>query len=158
VSDELRPTRASEELEGNEWCDVTAGRENGTPSVKGSDITLRQAGVQSVEADNLVIRQGGVVRAQADHLEMLQGGVLLAQTETANLTASRAGVLLSGGQVRLEQTGVSAHNCRTVLLLTKQVDGTVHTAFGPRDSVIFGVAVGAAAGLILSLFRLLRRR
>lgn len=182
MSDELRPTRASEELEGNEWCDVTAGRENGTPSVKGSDITLRQAGVQSVEADNLVIRQGGVVRAQADHLEMLQGGVLLAQTETANLTASRAGVLLSGGQVRLEQTGVktllsggdvtmdqsgavvlaarnvSAHNCRTVLLLTKQVDGTVHTAFGPRDSVIFGVAVGAAAGLILSLFRLLRRR
>jgi hypothetical protein len=186
MNNELQATHESEELEGGEMGDVTAESvdiaQGGARNVKGTHVTLRQAGAQSVQADNVVIRQGGVVRAQADHLEMLQGGIVLAQTKTANLTASHAGVVIAGGQVRMEQAGaktllsggdvtmdqsgavvmaarnVTAKNCNTVLLIAPQVEGTVHTAFGPRESVIFGVVAGAVTGLVLSLFRLVRRR
>lgn len=113
---------------------------------------------------------------------MLQGGIVLARTQTADLTASEAGVVLSEGAVTMEQAGaqvllargdvtmdqsgavamiarnVKAENSGTVLLLARQVEGTVNAAFGPRESVIFGAVAGAVAGLVLLLARLARRR
>ena len=175
-----------EEQESGDVGDVSAELVNitqgGARNVTGTQVTLRQAGAQTVTAENLVIRQGGVVKAQADQLEMLQGGVMLAQTQTASLTASQAGAILSEGDVTMEQSGaqlllargdvtmdqsgaaavvarnVKTENSGTVFLLAREVEGTVNTAFGPRESVIFGTVVGAVAGLVLLLARLARRR
>ena len=123
----------------------------------------------------------GGVKAQAEQLEMRQGGIVLAQTQTAHLTASRAGVLLSEGDVAMEQAGaqvllargdvtmdqsgavamvarnVKAENSGVVFLLARDVDGTVNAAFGPRESVIFGAVAGAVAGLVMLLAKLSRR-
>lgn len=166
--------------------DVTAESVNiiqgGARNVQGTHVTLRQAGAQSITADSLVIRQGGVVKAQADQVDMLQGGIVFAKTQTANLTASQAGAILSEGNVTMEQAGaqmllargdvtmelsgavvmaarnVKAENSGVVFLLASQVEGTVNTAFGPRESVIFGAVAGALAGLVLLLARLSRRK
>lgn len=156
--------------------------QGGAREVKGTNVTIRQGGAQTINAENLVIRQGGVCKAQADRLEMLQGGVMLAQTETANLTASHAGVLLARGDVTMNQAGaqvllaqrdvtmdqagalvmaarnVKAENCGTVLLVAGRVEGNIKTAFGPRESAIFGAVAGGVAGLVLMLGRLARQR
>ena len=189
MDNELTTTHEDEDSakpEGGKMGDMTAESvdisQEGARNVKATHITLRQAGAQSVTADNVVIRQGGAIKAQADRLEVLQGGIVLAQTQTASLTASQAGVVISGGSVRMEQAAaktllsggdvtmdqsgavviaarsVKAEKCSTVLLLARQVEGTVNTAFGPRESVIFAVVAGAVAGVVLSLFRLVRRR
>jgi hypothetical protein len=186
MDNEHQTIHESEGLGTGQIGDVTAESvdiaQGGARNVKGTHVTLRQAGAQSVTADNVVIRQGGAIKAQTERLEMFQGGIGLVQTQTATLTASQAGVVVSGGNVRMEQAGartllsggdvtmdqsgaivmaarnVKAENCGTVLLLARQVEGTVNTAFGPRESVIFGVVAGAAAGLVLSLIRLGRRR
>jgi len=175
-----------EEQERSDTGDVTAESVNitqgGARNVKGTHVTLRQAGAQSITADNLVIRQGGVVKARADRLEMLGGGIVFAQTQTASLTASQAGAVLSEGNVTMEQSGaqvllargdvtmdqsgaiamvarnVKAENSGVVFLLASEVEGTVNAAFGPRESVIFGAVAGAVAGLVLLLARLARRR
>jgi hypothetical protein len=189
MNKEMENAPAGENLEGQEGGDlgdITVETVNitqgGARDVKATQVTLRQGGAQSVTAENLVIRQGGVVKAEADHLEMLQGGVVFAQTETASLTASQAGAVLSEGDVAMDQAGVQvllargdvrmdqsgaivmaarnvkAENCGTVLLIANQVEGTVNTAFGPRESVLFGAVAGAVAGLVLLLARLARRR
>jgi hypothetical protein len=185
---ETKNTHAGEEVqkqERDDMRDVAAETVNitqgGARNVQGTHVTLRQAGVQSVTADNLVIRQGGVVKAEADRLEMLQGGVGLARTQTAHLTASQAGAVLSEGDVTMEQSGaqmlmtrgevtmdqsgavammarsVKAENSGVVFLLANEVEGTVNAAFGPRESVIFGVVAGAVAGLVMLLAKLSRR-
>jgi len=156
--------------------------QGGARSVQGTNVTLRQAGAQSVTADKLVVRQGGVVQAKADHVEMVGGGIALAQTQTASLTASQAGAVLSEGEVRMEQSGarllltrgdvtmdqsgavamiarnVKTENSGTVFLFASQVEGTVNTAFGPRESVIFGSVAGLVMGLVVLLARLARRK
>jgi len=58
----------------------------------------------------------------------------------------------------LAARNVKAQNCGTLLLLAGHVEGDVNTAFGPRESAIFGVVVGAVAGLVLLLARLVQRR
>ena len=174
-----------EEQERNDMGDVTAETVNitqgGARNVQATHVTLRQAGAQSVTAENLIIRQGGVGKAQVDHLEMLQGGIGFARTQTADLTASQAGAVLSEGDVSMEQSGaqlllargevtmdqsgavvmmarnVRAENSGVVFLLANEVEGTVNAAFGPRESVIFGAVAGAVAGLVLLLAKLSRR-
>jgi hypothetical protein len=71
----------------------------------------------------VVIRQGGIVKAQADNLEMLQVGIVLARTEKASLTASEAGVVLSNGNVTMEQAG--AHMLLTRGDVTMDQSGAV---------------------------------
>jgi hypothetical protein len=162
-----------------ETVDITQG---GARRVEGKDVTLRQAGAQSVQADNLVIRQGGALKAQAEHLEMIESGLVLSRARSTNMTASHAAVVLSGGDVTMDQAGarvvvargdvtmdqagsvvlaapsVKAQNCGTLLLIAGRVEGDVRAAFGPRESAIFGAVAGTLAGLVLLLARLVRAR
>lgn len=148
--------------------------------VEAHDVVMRQAGARSIQADTVTVRQGGVVQAQAERLDLLQGGVVLAQTREARMTASEAGLVCAGGPVEMDQSGavallareaVTMDQCGTVLmvapevhadeanavfLLAGRVDGDVHSVFGPRESLLFGAAAGAAAGLGFLLTRRLR--
>ena len=114
-------------------------------------------------------------------MEISQGAIGVAQAQAANLTASRVGVALSGGDVTMDQAAarvvlargdvtmdqsgavamaarsVKAKNCGTLLLLAGQVEGEVNAAFGPREAAVFGAVAGAVAGLVFFLAQLLRR-
>jgi hypothetical protein len=150
--------------------------------VYGQNITIRQGCMQSVKGDQITIRQGVMGKAEADTLEMFQGGVLLAQSETASLTATEAGVVISRGDVTMDQSAVkllvSKGNvtmdqsasvilvanelqtpaATTVFLVAKKVEGTVHTTFGPRESVIFAIVAGLVSGIVLALASLIKKK
>ena len=146
----------------------------GADAVKAETVHIEQGGANSVTADHLTVRQGGVVKANVKQLEMLQGGILLAQTDTAHLTASNTGVLLARGEVKMDQSSAQAmlvggdvsmnqsgavvmvaRNVKTdeksgvVFLIAQKVEGNVHPMFGPRESVLFGIVAGLAAGVVL---------
>jgi hypothetical protein len=85
----------------------------------------------------------------------------------ASLDQSMARVLVAAGDVKMDQSGAAllvANNVHTesgagtVLLIARNVEGNVTTLFGRQESIIFGVAAGAVAGVILMLGNLFRRR
>jgi hypothetical protein len=45
-----------------------------------------------------------------------------------------------------------------VFLFARKVNGNVTTAFGPRESVLFGAVAGLVAGVMLMLGGLFRRK
>jgi hypothetical protein len=154
----------------------------GTGRVEAKTVTVRQGGVQSAKADQIVVRQGGVVQAQADHIEILQGGLVYGRTQTANLTASSAvalvaggditmdqsitRVLVSGGNVNLDQSAavaviarsVRVQNSNPVLLLAQNVEGDVTPMFGPRESLMYGVASGLVVGVVILVAQIFKKR
>jgi len=155
-----------------ETANVTRG---GAGDVRGNEVTMRQAGARSVSANHLTIRQGGAVRAQTGHLEMQQGGVMLCRAESASLTASQAGAVLTRGDVTMDQASarflvagggvtmdqggailmasreVKADHCGVVFLVAGRVDGTVNAVFDLRESAARAAALGVAAGGLLAM-------
>ncbi len=123
------------------------------------------------------------MRAKAENLEMLQAGAGMIQTGTAQLTASNAGALIANGnitmdqsasrvmvvngEVTLDQSGAvllvanqvhTGSSSGTVFLIARKVDGNVNTAFGPRESVLFGAVAGLVMGVIMMIGGLFRRK
>ena len=154
-----------------ETANVTRGAAG---DVRGNEVTMRQAGARSVSANQLTIRQGGALRAQAGRLEMQQGGVMLCRAESASLTASQAGAVMTRGDVTMDQSGarllpaggavtmdqggavvvasreVKADQCGVVFLVAGRVDGTVNAVFDLRESATRAAALGVAAGGLLA--------
>lgn len=143
-------------------------------NVEAGTVNMNQAGAMRIAASTVTIKQGGAAMVKSDTFTVQQGGMLVGQAQQANLTTSRAGavvagqdanmsmsganVLVSGRDVKMENSGtflmvtgrdVSMQNSGTLLLFTRQVNGTVNTAFGPRESVIFGAVAGVVMGLVL---------
>ncbi|HSV86826.1 MAG TPA: hypothetical protein VLH85_09640 [Levilinea sp.] len=150
--------------------------------VYGQNITIRQGCMKDVKGDHITVRQGGMLKAEAETLEMFQGGVLMARAETANLTAVEAGVVISSGDVTMDQSAVKVlvsngnvvmdqsasvvlvanklqtPAATTVFLVAKHVEGTVHTTFGPRESVLFAIVSGLVAGIVLAIASLVKKK
>lgn len=62
------------------------------------------------------------------------------------------------GAVVIAAREVKADHSGAVVVLASRVEGEVKTLFGPRESILLGIAAGAAAGLILLLGRRLGER
>ena len=146
--------------------------------IKGDSITMCQVTARSVQGEKLLARQGVIVRAQTGQLKMIQGGAAVIQTEKADLSTSGSVLILSGGDVNMDQSGsklllskgnismdqsgviamaanrIETKNSSAVFMIAQNVEGSVNTMFGPRESLIFG----AAAGLVAGLFYLFGRR
>jgi hypothetical protein len=154
----------------------------GANTVQGDTVHIEQGGATSVTADHLTVRQGGVVKAEVRQLEMFQGGIVLAKTETAHLSAMSAAVVQAQGEVKMEQSwarallasgnvsmnqsgavvmfarDVKAEKSGVTFLFARKVEGSVAAMFGPRESVLFGLVAGLAAGLVLLVSKQLKLR
>jgi hypothetical protein len=150
--------------------------------VYGQNVTIRQGGMKNVKADHVTIRQGGMLKADAENIELFQGGIGLVRTQTANFTASNAGVVVAAGEVKMDQSAARvlvaggnvtmdqsaaavlvANNLHTpsastVFLIAKNVEGNVVTKFGQRESILFAVVSGLVMGVVLSIASLLRKK
>lgn len=147
------------------------------------EVTIRQGGATSIEADQAQIIQGGVAKVKADSFEVTSGGVMFAQTQDATLNNSSAKLLVAGGHTQLNnsqallavagngmelvQSGTTVlispkvtldKASGVVFLVAKDVHGDVNTAFGPRDSILFGLVAGATAAAVTLLVRLASRK
>jgi hypothetical protein len=90
------------------------------------------------------------------------------------MTASKAAVIVNQGNVNVDQCGVQVvvtkgnvqvhqsrsvatianhvtleNNSSVVFLFARNVDGEVKTQFGPKESALFGIMAGLAAGVVL---------
>ncbi|MCK4671363.1 MAG: hypothetical protein KAT47_02400 [Candidatus Aegiribacteria sp.] len=164
--------RSSKEAEsaGKKEKTINISRTN-VDEIKGDSITMCQVTARSVQGEKLLMRQGGIGRAQTRQLNMVQGGAGVIQAEKADLSTSSSVLILSGGDVNMDQSGskfllsrgnismdqsgviamaakrIEVKNSSTVLMIAQNVEGSVNTMFGPRESLIFGAAAGLVAGL-----------
>jgi hypothetical protein len=150
--------------------------------VYGQNVTIRQGGMKNVKGDHITVRQGGMLKADAESIELFQGGVGLVRTQTANFTASNAGIVVAGSEVSMDQSAtrilvaggnvtmdqsaaavlvannLTTPSASTVFLIAKNVEGNVTTKFGQRESILFAVVSGLVMGVVLSIASLFKKR
>ena len=137
--------------------------------------SVTQGFASHVSGTIVTVKQGSSITTTADQLDLFQGIVGLARANEVKFAAAQAGVVLAGGTVAMDQSGVGvlttqgtvsmeksgvlllcanevhAEHSGAVFLLAKKVGGSVKTLFGPRESLIVGAAAGIAAGLVVAL-------
>jgi hypothetical protein len=120
--------------------DVNAHNLNASSSFLGVSQSSVMSGKNSI-----------IVAARADSMELnnsLAGGIY---SETASLgPGAQAGILVSGQ--------VSGESIRTVVLVARNVEGTVQTMLDTRQVALASALAGAACGLVLLAGQFLFRR
>ena len=154
--------------------DITQG---GAAHVEATSVSITQGGISTAEATTIDIRQGGIQRATATDIAVSQGAIGMAQGDRVSLemgaagvaigdevrvTQSMAGYVLARGDATVDQSLVSTliadrvtlrQPSAVLVLIARQVDGSVRPLLDWRGAL----AAGAAAGLVLGLFRSTRR-
>ena len=119
-------------------------------TVYAEDVNVNMGGVVLADSDSLRVEQGGVVMARTQDLVVEDGGVGLAFADTATFANVRAGVVVTQ-HVELE-------DARTLVLLSREIHGTVETVLDTRGAALAGIAAGLGVGLMLIIGGLLGRR
>lgn len=135
-------------------------------SLHAEEVELHQAVAMDTDAHNLnanmsaigVVQAGSVyakdsllLAARAEHLEInnsLTGGIYAENTILGE--GSQAGVLVTGK--------ASGEKIRTVVLIARQVEGTVDTTLDTRQVALASVLTGISFGLVMLLGQFLFRR
>ena len=148
--------------------------------LKAEVINLSGGIIDTVESERVHITQGGANRIVASEVELLQGGAATIHGETVHLQRGAA-IAVRGGEVSLEDgnagavvadglsmTGsrvgvvvagqVEMENSNAVILLARDVHGSVETVLDTRGALLAGLVSGICVGLVLSVFKMLSRR
>lgn len=132
--------------------------------VQGDQVRLLQSGTLLVDARTLEINQGAVVYARGDRLDMRNSQSALSLSRGGSeFQQSASGVTVSGGSVNLHQSAsgaviardVSLRDSASVFVIARSITGSVRTLFGPRESVLFALVAGLAAGVAFAITRAL---
>jgi hypothetical protein len=86
-------------------------------------------------ATTVAVQQGGALVVAAENAPISEGGALVVAAQQADLNQARVGVLLA-----------------------REVHGDVTTVLDTRQAAVFGLAAGAAIGVLLMLGQLLGGR
>lgn len=154
--------------------EITQG---GADHVEASSVSITQGGIATAEATTIDVRQGGIQRATATDIAVSQGMIGFAQGNRVSLemgvvgagvgdevrvTQSIAGFVAARADATVDQSLVSTliadrvtirQPSAVLVLIARQVDGTVRPLLDWRGAL----AAGAAAGFVLGLFRAARR-
>ncbi len=150
--------------------------------VIGDRVVVKQGAVQSLEANEVLIRQGGVVFSKTSTLSTQNSNIVFSQAQQANFSSSASHLAIVNGNASLDQSGVKVlvvngnttldqsgsvilagkeihgENINTVFLFGQHVHGNVHSTFGTRESVLFGIVAGVVGGIVFSLSKILVKR
>ncbi len=136
--------------------------QGGIGTAAATTIDVRQGGIQRATATDIAVSQGGIVLAQGNRVTLEMGGVGAAVGDEVRVTQSMAGFVAARGDATVDQSLVSTliadkvtmrQPSAVLVLIARQVDGTVSPLLDWRGAI----AAGAAAGLVLGLFRAIRR-
>jgi hypothetical protein len=126
-----------------------------------TQLTIHQGGIGALSANDVVVSQGGIGAVRGQRLSVELGGVGAALTDQFELRQGVAGAVIAR-DARFEQAGVRTlianrvhfgPNSGAGVVLAAHVEGDVRTLFDWRGALAFG----AAAGIVLGLFRNRRR-
>jgi hypothetical protein len=98
----------------------------------------------------------GLMKTGEAQMKASAAGVIVAE-DGVNMDLSRAHAILSRGNVVMDKSlavvagarKIKAENSNIVFLVTGKVEGDVKPLFGPRESLIFGVAAGLVGGILV---------
>ena len=145
-------------------------------------VTIRQGGAREIRAQDVTIRQGAAVSIDADSVSIVQGAAGLVRSSDAQLGAGSTTVAVLADTVKLDQAGaqfilgrdtvemdqsaagilvahnITARDSAAVLMFADKVEGDVTVVMDRQMAISFGAAMGAALGLVLAVFGILRRR
>lgn len=129
-------------------------------SISAQAVSIRKGAAGVIEADSVRVEKGGVKHAEAHLVEVHEGGIGSVQGGT--VTVTDGGVGLARCEVlNVEDGGVGIALTRTaelsgtrvVFLAAREVHGDARALIDLRAGLLFGLAAGAAMGLLGLLFR-----
>lgn len=129
-------------------------------SVDAERVQVHQAAVGRVEATQVMVEQGAIGATRAEHLKLERSAVGAALADQVEVSRGYARSILAR-QVQLDRAAarvVIAADVRTnqtavMLLIARKVTGDVRVLVDWRGALAFG----AAAGLVMALFRRSRK-
>jgi hypothetical protein len=151
--------------------------QGGAERVEATSVSVTQGGIGSADARTIDIRQGGIGRASATDIAVSQGSIGYARGERVSVemgavgaaigdevrvTQAMSGFVAAQGEAIVDQSLISTliadrvtirQPSAVLLLIARQVDGTVRPLLDWRGAL----AAGAVAGIVLGLLRMGRR-
>jgi hypothetical protein len=132
--------------------------------VEAEVVRIRQGGANQIIAHEVEIHQGGVIQIEADAVGAHQAGILVARGSVISVDAGGVGaaigedVLLAGSRSLLTVGGrVDIQEGSSVILMAREVHGSVHTLLDTSGAMLAGLTAGVAVGLVLFLGGLISR-
>jgi hypothetical protein len=137
--------------------------ESNVAQVTGETITARNSNIRQATAKVISLTNGGVAIAQGSSIQVTSGGIGICSAADATINGN-AGVMI-GQSVNLNdhRTGlvitreVHAGQIHSVIFLAGKSEAPVETIVDQRSVALFGIATGVAMGLVLGLFRMIKR-
>ena len=119
-------------------------------NIAADEVDIHQGGAASIEATNVTIEQGGAGMLNAETVSIVQGGAGVVYADTVSISEGSVGMVVAG---RVEAIGT-----RTLLLLSREVHGSVETVLDTKGAFTAGAVAAIVVGFLLWMGRLLRRR
>lgn len=125
-------------------------------------IEVRQGGIGQATATDIALSQGGIGFARGGRVSLEMGGIGAAIGDDVRVTQAAANLVAARGDVTVDQSLISTligyrvtfrQPSAVLLVIAGRVEGSVRPLLDWRG----GLAAGAAAGLVIGLFRLGRR-
>ncbi|MBN2555309.1 MAG: hypothetical protein JXA97_05165 [Anaerolineales bacterium] len=124
--------------------------QGGAYHVTASEVVITQGGAGTVQADTAILRNAVSLSARGEMLSVESSTIGAAVGEEVSLTDVRAGMIYADS-VRSERSS-------SIILLSREVHGSVETVLDTRGAALAGIVAGVAVGMVLFAGSLLTRR
>lgn len=131
-------------------AEVVRIRQGGANQIIAGEVEIQQGGVVQIAADTVSAHQSGIVVARGNVVSVDSGGVGVAIGEDVLMAGSRS-LLTVGGRVEIQEGS-------SVVLLAREVHGSVHTVLDTSGAMLAGLTAGVAVGLVLFVGSMLTKR
>ena len=147
----------------NVQADVVQLNQSNANHVTANTVTIRNSGVRQVNSQTVSIANSGTGVVHGTNISVTNGGLGVCSASEANIQGD-VGIMI-GQSVALNnhRTGlvitrdVTGGHIQSIFFLAGQTHAPVETIVDQRSVALFGLATGISIGLVLSLYRLLKR-
>ena len=130
-------------------------------SITAEDVAMQQSAAAGVKAEQVSARQSALAAVESTEVLAEQSFVGMVQAEHASLGGSTGIVVAGNADIRSAMaavvvgTDVRVTDSRTVLLIGRNVQGSVTALMDTRSALIAGLVAGLFSGIMLLLGRML---
>jgi hypothetical protein len=137
----------------------------GAQTISASEIEMEQSAAAAVKATNVTAHQAALGAVEATQVLSEQSLIGAVQAEKASISGFTGAVVAGTAEIHYSLAGVVVGNevhvadqTRTVLLVSRNVQGNVTTLMDTRSALIAGLLGGLFGGMMLLLGRMLFKR
>lgn len=133
--------------------------------VEAEVVHISQGGANQIHASSVDMRQGGALAIQADEFDMSQSVAMISNAGHTSMDQSNSAAVLSEELIAANSrmglvvaNRARLENSNAVVLLARDVEGSVEPVLDSRGALLAGIAAGIVAGSMLLIGNLIRRR